>query len=556
MTDGATPLRIGVLTDGDDIPAWLAAALVEVQARGIGRVELVVERAGAEGAAPGRGRIARWWANREVLGFALAQRLDRRRSPPAPDGGSLQALAPRARRMVVRPAEGRFTDTLTADDVAAIRAADLDVLIRAGFRILKGGVLDAARHGVWSFHHGDNRTNRGGPAGVWEVLEDRDVTGVTLQALTGELDGGHVLARSVGRTQRFSFSRNIAAMYPRSTRMLVRSLERLHAGRDPMQATGERGTWVGYTRQLYRMPRTRVLRRALGKLGRRYTRRRIAFAGKRYTWSIAWHLDPRARGSSPHPVFHRYRELRSPADRFWADPFAVRDGERWWMFFEELEYRNPVGRILVVEMDRDGPVAAPRVALELEHHLSYPFVFRHEGCWYMLPECVASGRLTLWRAERFPDQWVEDRVLIEPFNGVDATLHHHTDGRWYLFTSIADAGISYDEELHLFVAPSPFGPFTPHPENPVVADVRRARMAGRLFREGERLYRPAQCCVPTYGSAVALHEVEELGPDTYRERLVQELHPDWSPAHVGLHTLNADDGLSVIDLLRADRIRA
>ena len=50
MTDGTTPLRIGVLTDGDDIPAWLAAALVEVQARGIGRVELVVERAGAEGA--------------------------------------------------------------------------------------------------------------------------------------------------------------------------------------------------------------------------------------------------------------------------------------------------------------------------------------------------------------------------------------------------------------------------------------------------------------------------------------------------------------------------
>ena len=34
---------------------------------------------------------------------------------------------------------------------------------------------EIARHGVWSYHHGDNRFYRGGPPGFWEVMEDQPV---------------------------------------------------------------------------------------------------------------------------------------------------------------------------------------------------------------------------------------------------------------------------------------------------------------------------------------------------------------------------------------------
>ena len=47
--------------------------------------------------------------------------------------------------------------------------------------------------GVWSYHHGDNRVNRGGPAGFWEVFEQWDVTGSILQVLSEELDAGKTL---------------------------------------------------------------------------------------------------------------------------------------------------------------------------------------------------------------------------------------------------------------------------------------------------------------------------------------------------------------------------
>ena len=54
-----------------------------------------------------------------------------------------------------------------------------------------------------SFHHGDNRVNRGGPSGFWEVLNDIPSSGFIIQKLTEELDGGEVLLRGNIMTRDF-----------------------------------------------------------------------------------------------------------------------------------------------------------------------------------------------------------------------------------------------------------------------------------------------------------------------------------------------------------------
>jgi hypothetical protein len=553
LTDGARPLRIGLLVDGPEVPAWLGSALAEVVTRGIGEIVLIVEREPDEVIQRSRG--ARLWENRSKLAFALAERLDARRAklPPEEPAVVLASIAPSADVLRVRPSTTRFSDVIADADVARIRTADLDVIVRGGFRILRGGVLSSARHGVWSFHHGDNRENRGGPPGIWEVLQDSPVTGVTLQRLTEELDGGVALARSVGATRRFSFAQNIRHMYRRSSRMLVRSLERLHAGRDPRQASaGDTGLWDAYQQPLYRIPDNGDVLRLGASLAGKYLAQRLRNLGRRLQWSLAWHGAPGTTGSAPHGVMHRYREIPTPRDRFWADPFIVRDGARWWMFFEELIYRGNRGTIAAWEMGPKGPIGEPVTALETDCHLSYPQVFRVGDTWYMIPETNKRRRIELYRAERFPVGWTFDRTLVDDIDAVDATLLEH-EGRWYLFTSIGEPGIDRTEELHILVADSPFGPFAAHPENPVVADVRRARMGGQFFRHDGRLYRPAQVGVPIYGAGMTIHEVLELTPTRFAERVVYEVLPRWRPDLIGSHTINAADGISVIDLLRAVR---
>ena len=111
MTPPVPPLKLGVLTDGEAIPEWLAASLREVTRHGIARVALVIERdASGDEPPPPRGRLQKWWRNRSQLGFALAGRLDRNRAQ-LPPSASLRSLAPDARWLKVTPVTGRFTDS-------------------------------------------------------------------------------------------------------------------------------------------------------------------------------------------------------------------------------------------------------------------------------------------------------------------------------------------------------------------------------------------------------------------------------------------------------------
>ena len=55
----------------------------------------------------------------------------------------------------VKPRRTKHSDYFEDEDLRVIRSHDLDVALRFGFRILRGGALEIARHGVWSYHHGD-----------------------------------------------------------------------------------------------------------------------------------------------------------------------------------------------------------------------------------------------------------------------------------------------------------------------------------------------------------------------------------------------------------------
>ena len=116
----------------------------------------------------------------------------------------------------------------------------------------------------------------------------------------------------------------------------------------------------------------------------------------------------------------------------------------------------------------------------------------------------------------------------------DPTLFYQ-DGTWWLFGTIADLGESQDDELHLFHADALEGPWHPHPRNPVVSDVRGARPAGPLIRDGSRLLRPAQDCSGRYGRAVVFKEVLELSRSAYREVEVARLEPDWLVDNLATH---------------------
>jgi hypothetical protein len=118
---------------------------------------------------------------------------------------------------------------------------------------------------------------------------------------------------------------------------------------------------------------------------------------------------------------------------------------------------------------------------------------------------------------------------------------------WWLFCNIGGRDFSSNDELHVFHAETPFGPWTPHKLNPVKSDVRSARPAGRLFCKDGVLYRPSQDCSVRMGGAIVMNRITRLTPDDFEEEAVARIEPTWRKGMLGTHTLNTAGALTVLD---------
>ena len=119
-----------------------------------------------------------------------------------------------------------------------------------------------------------------------------------------------------------------------------------------------------------------------------------------------------------------------------------------------------------------------------------------------------------------------------------------------MFVNLQEEGVAVNwDELHLYYAESPLGPWKPHARNPVVSDVRSARPAGRLFWSKDVLYRPSQDSSLRYGYATTISKVASLSTVTYTETEVLKILPDWDKDIIGIHTVNLTDEMTVIDCL-------
>ena len=177
------------------VPAWVGKIIAQLCDAEFIDLALVLLNCEPQ---PPQPRLARLRSpRRQHLLFNLYWRIDERVFLSAPNAFAKVDAAPMLRSAPVvravperpKPFEHRF-DPLTIDQ---LRAADLDVMLRFGFNIIRGDILSCARYGVWSYHHGDNREYRGAPDFFWEMYEGNPVTGMLLQVLTEDLDAGHIL---------------------------------------------------------------------------------------------------------------------------------------------------------------------------------------------------------------------------------------------------------------------------------------------------------------------------------------------------------------------------
>ncbi len=199
-------------------------------------------------------------------------------------------------------------------------------------------------------------------------------------------------------------------------------------------------------------------------------------------------------------------------------------------------------RLLALSGDRDGGLARSRILLERDHHVSHPSLVTLGGRTWVLPSTPDVGATTLWRlsdrgglaavAEIAPGRRLADPTLFL------------LDGLWWI--ACTDLAIGAEDNLCLYHAVRPEGPWVPHRLNPVKIDIRSSRPAGAPFHAEGRLHRPAQDCSATSGGAVMLNLVERLTPTVFSERPIRRLGPD-RIMRDGLHAASSWNGRTLVD---------
>jgi hypothetical protein len=263
-------------------------------------------------------------------------------------------------------------------------------------------------------------------------------------------------------------------------------------------------------------------------------------------WSIGLYEGPDPVTLTPasgvrNPILTASDVTDVPA-RFVADPFMITHDGKHHLFFELLNIKRKTGEIGHAVSNDLKTWRYTRVVLRERFHLSYPYVFEHEGEIYMIPECAKSKSIRLYRAASFPDDWRQVATILRgnkrevPLLDPSVVLHN---GHWYLFSYMRKVN-----NLHLYIAESLTGQWAEHPASPVFRNSNHyARPGGRIVRDGAVLYRFAQDGQPRYGSKAWGFRITELTPTTYREEpcpggpVIGEGPEAWHNA--GMHTVDA-----------------
>lgn len=412
-------------------------------------------------------------------------------------------------------------------DREAIRKYELDFILHFGSSVLRGDIFTAARYGVWSYHYDDPIFQR-----------DLISTG-TLERQTGELDSGIVLRRCYLKTIPYSYKENVTGLWKAVVDMPAQVCKDILHGKDAY--VNGKPSW----RKAWGTPTSLQVALFTARSARAWIWNQIDGLLHSEGWNIGVvharideFLDVNFK-----PEIRWLPRLRPK--EFIADPFieAV-DSNKVEMLAERFDHDRKRGYIVRVREGKHGELSMETL-LEASGHLSYPYLIRHGGVKYIIPESSSAREVALYRMDEGGGRFTRVATLVKDFAALDATVIQH-EGRWWMFAT--DAEGPKDANLHLWHAEELQGPWHPHALNPVKLDVRSSRPAGTPFYHEGTLYRPAQNCSVTYGGSTTINRVLRLTTTEFEEEVVRDLRHDPKGEYkLGFHTLAAGEGFTVVD---------
>jgi hypothetical protein len=512
-------MRFGVMIDGFQLKQWQLSVIERLLEDSANQLVVVIKSETKSSYNASKIPLGYRWIERQLRQLKVLQPVD------------ASSFFASTEIENITPSKKGISNYITTSDCERLKTYHLDFVIRFGFGIIRGEILDLPKYGIWSFHHGNPEQYRGGPPGFWEFLHAVPTNGLILQRLTNELDAGVILRSGEVRCRSHSFLEHMERLFtvgidfPRWVSAAIRN--------NQPKIVDHKLTQKG---PIYKVPSN-------WKVGLFYFK--IAKA------KVYFHLIQLFRSeiwNSGMSSIFEWSDLKIKniewlpevlVDEYQADPFYNPTTHE--LYFEWYNYQTGKGKIAKRKY-HNGSWSNLETVIDDGTHFSYPYLIDHNNQQYIFPENYEAKEIALY--QKVDGQFQRKSVLL---NGswVDGTLFLHQN-KWWLFCSPQE---NSNEELHLFYSNTLEGEYSPHELNPIKINVRGSRPGGAPFVDDNgRLVRPAQNSTHTYGESVVLYQIQELTTTTYLETEIGEVSPDpQSKYNKGLHTFSKVGNRYIVD---------
>lgn len=428
--------------------------------------------------------------------------------------------------------KGKYNQYFTSDDVETIKSYGLDFIVRFGFGILKGEILNAAKYGIWGYHHGDETNFRGGPPGLWEIFYSKPTTAAILQRLTPTLDGGVVMKKGYFKTIHHSYAEQVDTLFSHTSSWIKQvGLDILYNDKTFLPLSPNKT-------KIHKAPTNTVFLVFLLKL----LYNKIAFKLNSLFRVEIWSIGE-LQNTVDDLMVNKKLQAKWWSDNkklsYRADPFTKEiNGQRAY-FFERFNYNTHKGHIAMALGDN----GEEKAVIQNNKHYSYPFIFSHKGENYCLPECFESKGVEIYKIEA-DGTFTLKKTILQGLPIVDPTLLYYNNKFWLFCTQKTSLP---NAELYIYHADSLLGDYAPHLLNPVKTDITSARPAGSIFINKDKYIRPTQNCSATYGGSLVLNSIITLTEKEYKEEKLTEILPLDTQQNQGIHHVCVDDDTIIID---------
>ena len=423
-------------------------------------------------------------------------------------------------------------------DIKKIDSLNLDVLIRMGAGILRGKILDIGKHGILSYHHGDNDMFRGGPPGFWEVFYKKTSTGFVIQKLNNNLDGGDIYFKGSVNTQ-YYFYKNQQFVYKQSAKYLEIVLKKIFNQNANLIENKV------YYNKIFKDPNLiQILSYIIKTYSFIFFKVVNVLLAKKENWMIGF-----AKSKFNEKRLEQYKIIKNK-NGFFADPFLFKKDNTNYLFVENYSFKKKRGSISCFKLNENNYEDFGTVLTE-NFHLSFPFIFEHDNQIYMCPETHEIKEIRLYKCIEFPNKWKYETTLIKNISAVDNIIFKRNN-IWWLLTNTDTNDLDHNSELSIYYSIN--GPVTenwkPHSLNPIYVNPDKARNGG-LINHKENIYRVNQKIgFNSYGSSLEINKIDEIDQKVFEETLFSKVEPNFAKGLNGCHHMNNNDEYTVYDFLK------